>query len=42
MYSWYFVIIIFFNDPQFSVEKVEAMRYKVTYYSHPAGSRAGT
>lgn len=34
LYSWYFV---FKNDPHFSVEKVEAMRYEVTCYSPEAG-----
>ena len=32
--------MFFKNDPNFSVEKVESMRYEVTYYSHPAGGRS--
>lgn len=32
------LFLVFFNHPHFSVEKVEAMRYEGTYYSHPAGT----
>ena len=36
--SVYSCFCFFLNHPHYSVEKVEAMRYEGTYYSHPAGT----